>query len=408
MRPPWRRSAFLLVALLVVSMNLRGAITAVAPVLPEITEDLGLSGTAAGMLTALPVLCFAALAPASAWFGKRVGVDRAILVSCLVIAVGTVVRVFGGAPLLFAATFFIGAAMTVGNVLVPVVVKRDFAHRVGSVTGMYTAALIVGASAAAGLTAPVSAVTNWRFGLAIWALLAVAAAIVWRSATSRHGTPSAIDADEEHADARAVRRAVWRSPVAWSVALVLGAQAAAYYAVTAWLPTLLVDEVGASLQTAGFGMSLFQFVGLAGTFAVAALANVRSQQVWLAVLVAVSWIVMLVGLMIVPAWWPVWSVAGGLGQGAGITLSLTLVALRSRNSDIAHDMSAMAQLVGYTAAAAAPLVVGALHDATGAWQAPLILLTLITGSIAITGTVAGRNTTVGVPAQDRPGLGRTS
>lgn len=408
MRPPWQRSALLLVAVVIVSMNLRGAITAVAPVLPEITEDLSLSGTTAGLLTTLPVLCFAALAPASAWFGKRVGVDRAILLSCLVIAAGTVVRVFGGVPLLFAATLFIGAAMTVGNVLIPVVVKRDFAHRVGSVTGMYTAALIVGAAAAAGFTAPVAAVTNWRFGLAIWALVGVAAAIVWRSATTRHTTPDASDVVDDRAGARAVRRAVWRSPVAWAVALVLGAQAAAYYAVTAWLPTMLVDEVGVGLQTAGFGMSLFQFVGLAGTFAVAALANVRSQQIWLAVLVAVTWIIMLVGLMVVPGWWPVWSVAGGLGQGAGITLALTLVALRSRNSEIAQYMSAMAQLVGYTAAAGAPLVVGALHDATGAWQMPLVILTVITGSIAITGVVAGRNATVGVSDPDKSGLGRTS
>jgi CP family cyanate transporter-like MFS transporter len=398
----------LLVAVLVVSLNLRGAITAVGPVLPEITDDLSLSGTAAGLLTALPVLCFALLAPASAWFGKRVGVDRAILLSVLVIAAGTVLRVFDGAPLLFGATFLIGAAMTVGNVLVPVVVKRDFAHRAGSVTGLYTAALIVGAASAAGLTAPVSAVTSWRFGLAIWAVLALAAAIVWHSATRRQGMQSASDAVGEPADARAVRKAVWRSPVAWSVALVLGAQAAAYYAVTAWLPTLLVDEVGASLQTAGFGMSLFQFVGLAGTFAVAALATVRTQQVWLAVLVAALWLVMLVGLLLVPQWWPVWSVAGGLGQGAGITLALTLVALRSRDADIAHDLSAMAQLVGYTAAAAAPLVVGALRDATGAWDAPLVVLVVITGSIAIAGMVAGRNTTVGVPVPNQSGFGRTS
>ncbi len=398
----------LLVAVLVVSMNLRGAITAVGPVLPEISADLGLSGTSAGLLTALPVLCFALLAPASGWwFGKRVGVDRAILLSCLVIAAGTAVRVFDGAPVLFAATFFIGAAMTVGNVLIPVVVKRDFAHRAGSVTGMYTAALIVGAASAAGLTAPISAATSWRFGLAIWAVLAFAAAIVWYSATRRHGTSTPRLADEPP-DLRAVRRAVWRSPVAWSVALVLGAQAAAYYAVTAWLPTLLVDEVDASLQTAGFGMSLFQVVGLVGTFAVASLATVRDQQVWLGGIVAGLWLIMLGGLLVAPQWWLVWSMAGGLGQGMGITLALTLVALRSRDADIAHDMSAMAQLVGYTAAAVAPFVVGAVYDATGAWRTPLVILIVITGSIAVFGTIAGRNRTVGVSAPDYQGLGRSS
>lgn len=382
-------------AVLVVSMNLRGAITAVAPVLPEIQDDLGLSNTAAGLLTALPVLCFALLAPAAAWFGRRVGLDYAILLSCLVIAAGTAGRVLGGAGVMFVATLIIGAAMTVGNVLIPVVVKRDFPDRAGSVTGLYTAALIAGAAAAAGLTAPIAAVTDWRFGLAIWALLAAAAAIVWRAATRRpDDVPPA--APLSRAASRAVRSAVWRSPVAWSVALLLGAQGAAYYAVTAWLPTLLTDEIGASLETAGFAMSVFQLMGIAGTFLIAAIATVRPQQIWLAALVASGWIVMLAGLAVQPEWWPLWNVVGGVAQGAGITLALTLIALRSADSDIAHDLSAMAQLVGYTAAAAAPLVVGALHDGTGGWAAPLVLLLAVSGCIALAGSLCGRNVRIEV------------
>ena len=99
--------------------------------LPEIRADLDLSASMAGLLTTLPVVAFAVFAPAAAWLGHRIGLDRAILYACLVIAAGTVWRVAGGAVTLLAVTMVIGAAMTVGNVLGPVVVKRDFAARAG-------------------------------------------------------------------------------------------------------------------------------------------------------------------------------------------------------------------------------------------------------------------------------------
>ncbi|MGH3432363.1 MAG: MFS transporter, partial [Thermocrispum sp.] len=177
--------ALLLVAVLLVAVNLRGAIAAVSPVLPEIRSDLSLSAAAAGLLTTLPVLCFAVMAPAAAWLARRTGLERAVLVGCLAVGLGTVLRTLGGTAALLLGTLAVGAAMTIGNVLVPVVVKRDFAGRAGTVTGLYTAALAGGAAAAAALTAPVAGVLGWRVGLAVWATLAIVAAGVWQLAT-RH------------------------------------------------------------------------------------------------------------------------------------------------------------------------------------------------------------------------------
>jgi CP family cyanate transporter-like MFS transporter len=378
------------VAVLLVAFNLRTAVAAVAPVLPEVRADLGMSGPAAGLLTALPVICFAAATPAAAWLGQRLGLAAAILLSCLVIAAGSIGRVLGGTTALLIGTLVVGVAMTVGNVLVPVVAKRDFAHRVGAVTGLYTAALIAGAAAAAALTAPVSATSDWRFGLAAWAVPAGVAAIMWMRAAGwrREDTTSA-------STSLAGGRAVWRSGVAWAVALLLGAQAAAYYAVTAWLPTLLRDRIGMSLEGAGLGMSVFQVLGIAGTLVISGLATVRQRQGWLAGLVAGGWAVLPAGLLAWPAGWPLWVVVGGIAQGAGITLALTLIALRAHSADIARDLSAMAQLIGYTIGAIGPLAVGLLYELTGAWTAPLVLLIVLAGCIALTGARAGRDVTVG-------------
>ncbi|WP_007026158.1 MFS transporter, partial [Saccharomonospora iraqiensis] len=161
-----------LVAVLLVALNLRGAIAAVSPVLPEIRADVGLSATAAGLLTAVPVLCFALAAPAAARLARHTGTPRAVLIGCLTIAAATVLRVLDGPPVLLLGTLILGVGMTVGNVLVPVVVKRDFAGQAGTVTGVYTAALAGGAAVAAALTAPLAAIWNWRGALAVWAVLA--------------------------------------------------------------------------------------------------------------------------------------------------------------------------------------------------------------------------------------------
>jgi len=378
---------------MLVAFNLRAAIAAVSPVLPEIRADLDLSASMAGLLTTLPVVAFAVFAPAAAWLGHRIGLDRAILFACLAIAAGTVWRVAGGAVTLLAVTMVIGAAMTVGNVLGPVVVKRDFAARAGTVMGLFTAFLIVGAAAAAALTAPLAAVWDWRIALAAWAPLALVAALAWQWAT--HGPRPGALADVE--PTRPAVRGLWRSGVAWGITTLMGAQAAAYYAMTAWLPTLLVDEAGVDLGTAGVGQALFQVTGIAGTLLVSVLIRVRSSQVWLAGTIAFGWAIMPAGLLAWPAGWPLWTLVGGTAQGAGIALALTLVVLRAHDSAAANGLSAMMQLVGYLIGAAGPIAVGVLYELTGAWVVPMTVVIGLAGSMVLSGMIAGRPVTVGGP-----------
>lgn len=378
---------------MLVAFNLRAAIAAVSPVLPEIRADLGLSASTAGLLTTLPVLSFAVFAPAAAWLGHRIGVDRAILFACLVIAAGTVWRVVGGAVTLLAVTMIIGAAMTVGNVLGPVVVKRDFTARAGPVMGLFTAFLIVGAAAAAALTAPLAVMWDWRIALAVWAVLAFVAAVVWYRATRGHR----VRAHSEVEPTRPAVRGLWRNGVAWGITTLMGAQAAAYYAMTAWLPTLLVDEAGVDLGTAGVGQALFQVMGIAGTLLVSVLIRVRPSQVWLAVMIALGWAVMPAGLLAWPAGWPLLALVGGTAQGAGIALALTLVVLRAHDSAVTNGLSAMMQLVGYLIGAGGPVAVGVLYELTGSWVVPMTVVIGLAGSMVISGMIAGRPLTVGGP-----------
>lgn len=382
-------------AVLAVAVNLRAGIAAVSPVLPDIRLDLTMSGAAAGLLTTLPVLCFALVAPIAAWFGARAGLDRALLVACLLIAVASVVRVLGGTAALLVGTVIVGAAMTVGNILVPAVIKRDFAHRAATVMGLFTAALIGGAAASAALTAPVADAAGWRVGVGVWAVPAVAGAVLWWLAIRRtQAGPGESGLDREPSSVSGTARDLVRSPVAWAVAIVLGAQGAAYFSFTAWLPTILVDEAGVTVETGGFAMSAFQVLGLLGAGLVSLTLNAFPRQRWLAMLVAGGFATMALGLLIWPAGWPAWTFAGGVAQGAGLALALSLVVVRAADASVARGMSAMAQFIGYGLAAGGPLVLGGLYEVTGSWTWPLISVLGMSAVLAVSGAVAGRDVAV--------------
>jgi CP family cyanate transporter-like MFS transporter len=381
------------------ALNLRGPLAAVSPMLPELRSQLGLGGQTAGLLTTLPVLCFAVAAPLAGWLGRRVGLDRALLAGVAGIAAATALRSAGGVAVLFVGTVLLGLAVTVGNVLIPAVVKQRFPGRVGTVTGIYTAALIGGAAITAAASVPLAGVVGWRLGLGVWALLAAAAACIWIAAGRSHDTAPATAADSVP---DAARGPVWRHRTAWAIAVFFGTQSMIYFAMTAWLPSLLIDTAGLGRRAAGVGLSVFQLAGIAGTLLAPPLATrMRGQRaltVGLAVLAALS----LAGLLEAPWTWPLWAAAGGLAVGAALATATTLIVLRTRRAAATRRLSAMAQTVAYAIAASGPVVVGALYGATGGWSAPLILLIAVAGVMAAAGAVSGRQVLIDdepVPAE---------
>ncbi|MGY1813993.1 MFS transporter [Blastococcus sp. SYSU D00820] len=378
--------ALLVVAVLLAGLNQRGAIAAVSPVLPEVRADLGLSAPVAGLLTTLPVLCFAVLAPPAAWLGRRLGLERGVLAGLALLTAGTALRVLDGTPVLVAGTVAVGAGMTIGNVLIPAVVKRDLPGRAGTVTGLYTAALAAGAAAMAALTAPLAGAAGWRAALAGWALLALVAVAAW-TAVGRSGRA---DPPPPVAPGRRGGAPLWRQPVAWAVSGVLALHSVLYYTVTAWLPTIAVEELGMGLERAALATSVFHVLGIAGTLVVPLVAGRAPGQRALGVAVGAAWALLPAGLLLAPGAWPVWVTAGGLAQGMGISLAFTLIVLRAADGAAAVRLSGMAQLIGYSVAAAGPPVAGLLSTATGGWTVPLVLLVALAALLGAAGLVGGR------------------
>ena len=390
--------AMLAGGLMLVAVNLRPAAASLGPVLGRIQTSAHLSSGWAGALTTLPVLCFGLLAPLAPLLARRLGLRSAIAVAMVVLLAGLLIRLLPGAGFLFAGTALSGAAIAVGNVLVPVVVRRDFAQRTGAAMALYTTSLIGFAALAAGVTVPAADALGggWRPGLAVWAAPAALAALAWSRSLVRHDRDAGGDQAPVATPAHAVSRLV-RQPLAWQVTLFFAMQSGGFYATLAWLPSIFRSH-GAGDTEAGLLLSLSMLVGIATALTVPGLAARLRDQRALAVATTAMTAAGLTGLLVAPMAAPVlWAVMLGLGQNATFPLALMLIVLRGGSVATTEALSTMAQSVGYLLAALAPLAVGALHGATGSWSPALILLLALTGPQLVAGLAAGRRRQLHTP-----------
>jgi len=388
LKRPW----LLLVGLVLVALNLRPALSSMAPLLNQVSESLGLSASAAGLLTTVPVLCLGLFAPLAPVLARRFGSERVILGILLVLALGIAVRSAFGSTGLFLGTIMAGASIGVVGVLLPGIVKRDFPKHAGTLTGVYTMALCLGAALAAGATVPLSQHLgdSWSLGLGFWLIPALLAALVW--------LPQAREGHGAHHVAYRVR-GLLRDPLAWQVTLYMGLQSSLAYIVFGWLPSILIGR-GLTPTQAGLVLSGSVIVQLISSLAAPWLATRGKDQRLAIVGVMVMVLAGLFGCLYAPldGLWG-WAIILGLGQGGSFALALTLIVLRSRDAHVAANLSSMAQGVGYTLASLGPFAVGLVHDLTGGWEAVGWIFGVVgIGAIAF-GLKAGRSLHVQVTSE---------
>jgi CP family cyanate transporter-like MFS transporter len=363
------RAGWLLVVVVGVALNLRPAIAAVPPLLDTIQSDLGLSATGAGLLTALPVVCMGLFAPAGAALARRVGREAAVSCALALVGVGTLVRGAGASAVpLYAGTLVAGVGIAIGGVLLPGVVKAWFPDRPGTVTGLYTAGLVAGATVASAATVPLMDALGigWPTAIAAWGLLAVAALAAWAPGTRRLRAPPG--------PAPGRLRLPWGSGVAWRATLYMGSQSLLYYAALTWLSPLYL-AAGWSAGRAGLLLGLFSLTQILSALAVPALADRGGDhRPWLALCVGtVTAMLAALGLAPEAAPW-LWAALLGLGVGGMFALALTLLVKLAPTPAAAARLSGMALLVGYLLAATGPVLAGALYDAARSYRVPFLVL----------------------------------
>ncbi|AXI78700.1 CynX/NimT family MFS transporter [Peterkaempfera bronchialis] len=386
----------LLAGIVLVALNMRACLAAVSPMVAEVQRSLGLSATASGLITAVPVLFQGVGAPLTPRLVRRHGVERVVLGAVLLLAGGVLLRVLPTVAALYAGCVVIGVAISVLNVAMPSLIKREFPDRAAAMTGVYSTAMLVGATLAAAVSVPLERALGggWRFSLGFWSVLALVAAVGWLPQLLRGRAGAA--AGSPVAGAAPVVR-VWRSVTAWQISVFMGISSLLVYSLVAWMPTILADH-GMDRGTAGLVFAFSNLVQVAGAFAVPLLAGRMRRQRGLAVAMVTLNALGIAGLLVAPgagAWAWVCALLLGVAQGGSLGLGLSFIVLRAGGSAVAAQLSGMTQTVGYLVAASGPVAAGALHQATGGWTVPLALMLLLCAVAALAGFGAGRDRVLG-------------
>lgn len=364
-------AALMLAGILLLSLNLRPAAVSVGPVLADVRRALHMSAGIAGVLTSLPVLAFAGFGALAPWVGRTFGIHRATLLSLFAVAVGLFSRALASNDLVFLGLSAVAlAGMAVANILLPSLVKRHFPQRIGPVTALYTTVLAIGMTLAIVLTVPIAhGRGGWRTGLAFWGILALIAAIPWlglvrhdRSAPAPEKTVRMID--------------VAGTPLGLAMAGFFGIQSIQAYAVYGWFPTLWRDH-GFTSGQAGLLVGLVAAVSVPLSLVIPPIAARAAEPRGILICALACFVLGYAGVLVAPHGL---AVPSALLIGAGMVcfpLSLLLVALHSRTPDATIALSGVTQALGYLFAAIGPFGVGVLHDATGSWTVPVLVLLLM-------------------------------
>lgn len=385
-----RAHAGLVALIVLVALNLRPSVTAVGPLLTEIESDLRLSGAQAGLLTTLPVLCFGVFGLLASRLRRRIREESLLIGAMALLVTGVIIRSGPGVATLLTGALVVGIAISIGNVVLPAIIKREQPDAVTLVTSLYSTALTVGAAVASGVVVPIEEVTGsgWRLPLLLLAIPAVVAGLAWVPRARGAAAP-----DGPHAAS-----GLWRDPLAWQVTLFFGLQSLLAYAVFAWLPTLCQDR-GMTKAAAGLVLAVSAGVQSLGSLGVPLAARRLRDQRPLVLGVAALSAAGFAGVV----WAPIgsvwgWAVVLGIGQGASFAVALSFIGLRSGDAQVAGRLSGMSQGVGYLIAAMGPLGVGALHDHTGGWSVPVVVLLGVVVLMLLPGLGAGRTRTICVPS----------
>jgi MFS transporter, CP family, cyanate transporter len=425
---------------MVLAINMRAAITSLPPVFPELSAALHLSSATIAVLAATPVACFAAFSGFGGPLSRAFGEERVLLAALLLVAGGLLLRGAVPGTMLFPGTVLVGGGIALMNVLLPSLVKRRSPERAGLLIGAYLLMLSVGAVTASLIAVPVlraaggvAGGAGWpvKITLGLWALPALAAAVLWlpqlRYRTRPPGPgpvapgpvapgpvapgpvasgpapPGPASAEPAPAGrARPAQRGVAtaRHALAWQVAAFMGLQSLSYYAALSWLPTLLRDR-GVSAAGAGGLLALMSVGNVVTGLLVPVFAHRARDQRLLVAATATVTAAGLAGAQFAPLGGAAaWVFLLGLGQGASLGLAIFFTMARAPDPVTSASLSSFAQSTGYLLATAGPLAVEFLHTATRGWTVPVLV---VLGTVAMqlwAGLLSGRNLTL--PARTLP------
>ena len=399
-RPLWQGRTLALVGIVLFAFSLRSAVASLSPLYDHIAADFAVPSAVIGLIGTAPPVCYAVFGLLTPALERRFGLERLAVAAMVVVALGLLVRGLApGSGVLLAGTALIFAAVGVGNILLPPLVKRYFPDRVGLMTTVFSTTMAVATFLPPLVAVPVADASDWHVSLGLWAVFALVATVPWIGLAVRHAAlerdraDAADDEDFDQPTPRAFGR-MWRLPIAWALLVGFAVSSTLAYTSFAWLPTMLVDIAGVTPAVAGVLLSLFGFMGLPASLAVPLLVTRwNATRVLFGVAVGTGF-AGIAGLLFVPTVVPwLWVALLGLAPLL-FPMILVLLSLRTRTHEGAVALSGFVQSGGYAIAAIFPVGIGILHEATGSWTGPLIVFAVVVAAAIPAGIIAAQPHTV--------------
>ncbi|GAA1920213.1 MFS transporter [Microbacterium aoyamense] len=391
-RPFWQGRALAVVGIVLFAFSLRSAVASLSPVLGEISADFAMPAAVVGLIGTAPPVCYAVFGILTPALERRFGLERLAIAAMVVATIGLIARGLAVDSLtLLGATALIFAAVGVGNILLPPLVKKYFPDRIGLMTTIYSTTMAVSTFLPPLVAVPVADASSWRVSLGLWAVFAVVAMIPWITLLVRER--GGADVDIESANPRVFGR-LWRLPLAWALVVGFAMSGSIAYTSFAWLPKILVDIAGVTPVAAGALLSLFAAMGLPASLLVPLLVQRYDATRAVIGVGVVAGFAGIAGLLFAPQAAP-WLWVALLGTAPLLfPLTLVLLGLRTRTHEGAVALSGFVQSVGYAIVALFPVGIGILHDRTGSWTAPLVVLAVVVAAAIPAGFVISRPHTV--------------
>ncbi|MDJ1088448.1 MFS transporter [Macrococcus caseolyticus] len=377
----------LLVAVLLLSANLRAPLTSVGVLLPAINDDLQLSAFATSIIAILPLLAFSFASLFAAPVSTKIGLNRTIVYALIVITVGIIFRSLGSSTLLFTGILLIGIGIAFGNVLAPVFIKASFPLQVGIVTALYTVSMNIFGALSSAVSAPIAKATNYNISLAVIGIVTIITLIIWIIVLQK-------DKEVEAPHPIAMTSSIWRSPLAWQITLFMGGQSVIFYSLINFLPILLKEQHIPVEVTGGY-LTVLQIAIIIFTFVIPMIAANMAHQVYLGCINGLLFIAGIAGMIYGDVkYMLVYILFIGVALGISFGLVNLFFSLKTEYTHTAKQLSGMAQSIGYLFAALSVLIFGVIHDYTHNWSHSLYFLLADALLMLIVGMLAGRKHTI--------------
>ncbi|WP_194898249.1 CynX/NimT family MFS transporter [Catenulispora pinisilvae] len=368
--------ALILAGIILVAANLRLGVSSTGPLLDQLRDRLHLGAGVVTLLPTLWVVIFAFAGPAGSWLARRHGAGSVLAASLAVLVAGSAVRGIPDVPGLLGGSVLAGVGIALGNVLLPVVVRTYFPHRIGAITGIYSTMIALGSTVAAGIAVPLSDTLGGPSrGLEFWTIPALAGLALWMAShphRRRHDRTAATAAQAPHIPLKSLAK----SKLAWAMTVAFGLQSMSGYVVMGWIPTVLHDH-GMSSAAAGTVLSVTFAVNAPLSFIVPLTAARLPSQRLLAMALGVVFALGFGTLIVAPASLAyLAAVLIGIGMAA-FPLVLTMIGLRGGSPAGTAALSAFSQSAGYLIAAMGPIMFGLLGHALHSWTVPLAIMVVV-------------------------------